>query len=429
MRKWIAALTITAFATLAIGSIRAQDTITIEYWNINTATFGGPQVDALIASFEEANPAINVESRPKDRYPTVVQDAQTAIAGGNPPDIIQIGWPYLNYTASTLPYVSIDSLIENFGGESAVGEIPQNIFDLTLIEGEHVGLSYSLSNAVAYYNPAIFEVAGLDADNPPQTIEEWTEAARILKETLDLPMIAIDYSNDNWAVQNLIASSGGDVLVCEADGTYAAGIDSPEAIRGLQTWADWVANGYAVNALDQARSVFWTGESGALFWSIAGRGAITTNKTFDELRATTYPSFDDLPTRLPTGGNMLVIMATDPARQEAAWKFAQHLISAQGITEWTIGTGYIPLIPSLTEDANYLADFYATNPIQQIATSQIPNMIVWTSFPGDDGLAAGEALFQAVQAALGGESTAEAALTAAAQEINDLIGDEPCSAS
>jgi multiple sugar transport system substrate-binding protein len=429
MRKATAALVFFALVTLAIGSIHAQEPVTIEYWNINTAAFGGPQVDALIASFEEANPNINVESRPKDRYPTVVQDAQTAIAGGNPPDIIQIGWPYLSYTASTLPYVPLETLIESYGGAEAVASIPQNIYDLTLVDGEHVGLAYSLSNAVAYYNPALFEAAGLDPENPPQTIEAWTEAARMLKETLDLPMISIDYSNDNWAVENLIASSGGNLLVCETDGTYATGIDTPEAIRGLQTWADWVANGYAVNALDQARQVFWTGESGALFWSIAGRGAIMSNKTFDELRATTYPMFGDQPTRLPTGGNMLVIMATDPARQEAAWKFAQHLISPQGVTEWTMGTGYIPLIPSLTEDANYLAEFYATNPIQQVATNQIPNMIVWTSFPGENGLAAGEALFQAVQAALGGAESAEAALTEAAREINELIGDEPCSAS
>jgi len=56
-------------------------------------------------------------------------------------------------------------------------------------------------------------------------------------------------------------------------------------------------------------------------------------------------------------------------------------------------------------------------------------MIVWTSFPGENGLAAGAALFRAVQAALGGQLTAEAALTNAAQEINALIGSEPCSAA
>ncbi|PJF24807.1 MAG: ABC transporter substrate-binding protein, partial [Phototrophicales bacterium] len=311
----------------SVGIGAAQQPITIEYWNINTSAFGGPQVDALIASFEAANPDINVESRPKDRYDTLVQDALTAIAGGNPPDVVQIGWPYLSYTSAALPYVSIDSLIEMYGGEEILANIPQNIYDLTLVNGEHVGLAYSLSNAVAYYNPALFEQAGLDPDNPPQTIQEWTEAAAIFKEALDLPLISIDYAGDNWAIENLIASNGGNLLICEADGTFAAGVDSPEAIEALQTWADWVANGYAVNALDQSRTVFWTGQAGALFWSIAGRGAINNNKTFDELRATTYPQFGDKPTRLPTGGNMLVFFATDPARQEAAWRFALHLVS------------------------------------------------------------------------------------------------------
>ncbi|MFS8902249.1 ABC transporter substrate-binding protein [Synechococcus sp. H60.4] len=414
-------------SVFSISTAAAQEKITIEYWNINTSTFGGPQVDALIASFEAKNPNINVESRPKDRYDTLVQDTQTAIAGGNPPDIVQIGWPYLRYTSATLPYISIESLVEKYGGAEAFADIPKNIFDLTLVNGEHVGLAYSLSNAVVYYNPELFRKAGLDPDNPPRTIQEWTEAAAVFKKALNLPLIAIDYSGDNWAIENLIASNGGNLLICEADGTFAAGVSSPEAVEALQTWADWVAKGYAVNALDQARTVFWTGQAGALFWSIAGRGAITSNKTFDELRATTYPQFGDKPTRLPTGGNMLVFFATEPARQEAAWRFALHLVSPEGITEWTKGTGYIPLIPKLAEDPKYLASFYAENPIQRVATRQIENMIVWTSFPGENGLAAGAALFRAVQAALGGQLTAEAALSAAAKEINDLIGNEPCS--
>jgi multiple sugar transport system substrate-binding protein len=306
--------------------------------------------------------------------------------------------------------------------------VPQNIFDLTLINGEHVGVTYSLSNAIVYYNPELFEQAGLDPDSPPQTIEEWTQAAAMFREALDLPLLTIDFAGDNWAVENLIASNGGDLLICEEDGTYGTGIATPEAIEALQTWGDWVANGYEVNALDQARTVFWSGQAGALIWSIGGRGAVESNADFD-VRATTYPQFGDKPTRLPTGGNMLVVMSQDPARQEASWRFIQYLLSAEGVTTWTEGTGYIPSKPALAEDPDYLADFYAANPIQQVATSQVENQIVWTSFPGTNGAAASTELFEAVQATLGGEQTAEEALTAAALEINNLIGDEPCSAS
>jgi ABC-type glycerol-3-phosphate transport system substrate-binding protein len=55
-------------------------------------------------------------------------------------------------------------------------------------------------------------------------------------------------------------------------------------------------------------------------------------------------------------------------------------------------------------------------------------MITWTSFPGTDGLAAGRALFEAVQAALGGQETAEAALKKAADTINGLVGNVDCAA-
>jgi multiple sugar transport system substrate-binding protein len=56
-------------------------------------------------------------------------------------------------------------------------------------------------------------------------------------------------------------------------------------------------------------------------------------------------------------------------------------------------------------------------------------MVRWTSFPGPNGLAAGEAAFRATQAALSGELTAAEALARAAAEINELIAGQACTAS
>lgn len=420
-----AAVAVAAASLSGVSAIRAQgEKITIEYWNINTATFGGPQVDALIAAFEGENPNIDVVSVPKQAYPTLVQDAQTGIAANTPPDIAQLGWPYRFYVANTLPFVPIGDLTAKYGGEETLKELAPNILELTQVGDKQIGLPYSLSNAVAYYNADLFTQAGLDPENPPTTIAEWTEAGKVFKEKLNLPINAIDYGEDNWAIENLIASNGGSLLVC-TDGEYKAGVDSPEAIEALQTWADWVKNGYAINATDKARQAFWTGETGSLLWSIAGRATIQTNAAFD-LRATKYPSFGEKPTRLPTGGNFLAIFSTDEAKQEAAYQFALYLLSKQGVSEWTKGTGYVPAIPGLETDAAYLADFVKQQPIQQVAFAQIDNMILWTSFPGTNGLAAGRALFEAVQSALGGQQTAEEALKAAAATINTEIAGETC---
>src|SRR5690606_36958478 len=123
---------------LPLGTAGAQDPVTIEYWNINTDTFGGPQVEALIASFEEANPNINVERRSFSEYQVLQQTLATAIAGGNPPDVVHTGYPYLNYGGTSLPYVPIRELVEKYGGEEFLAQFPQNILDIPVVGGEQI---------------------------------------------------------------------------------------------------------------------------------------------------------------------------------------------------------------------------------------------------------------------------------------------------
>lgn len=409
---------------LTLGLASAQD-VTIEYWNINSERFGGPQVTALVESFEAANANVNVEPRVQSDYVSLVQNVQTAIAAGNPPDVVQIAYPYLNYVGNNLPYIPVSELVERYDSADYLTQFPQNILDIPVVNGEQIGIAYSLSNALVYYNADMFREAGLDPDNPPLTFEQWREAAQVIREQLDKPTLNFGYNEDNWTVQGFIASNGGDLLACEG-GQYQAAFDTPEAASGLQMWADLVADGYALNAFyNEANQAFLAGEAATYITSIAARAGLQASVPF-ELRAAPYPQFGDKPTRLPGGGNMLVIFATDPERQAAAWSFVQHLTSKEGFTEWTKGTGYVPLIPGLTEDEAYLAGFVAENPIQQVGVDQLENIITWTSFPGNNGLAAGRALFDATQLALSGQATAEVALADAAQQVNRLLRGERC---
>ena len=411
---------------LPLGTAGAQDPVTIEYWNINTDTFGGPQVEALIASFEEANPNINVEPRSFSEYQVLQQTLETAIAGGNPPDVVQTGYPYLNYVGTSLPYVPIRELVEKYGGEEFLAQFPQNILDIPVVGGEQIGMAYSLSVPVVYYNADLMREAGLDPDNPPQTIEEWREAGEIIKNELGIHAIVWGYEQDNWTTQGFINSAGGDLLAC-VDGEWQAVFDSEEAINGMQTWRDLIEAGYSLDASnEEARQALLAGQTVAWVHSIAARAGIQRDADFD-LRATVYPQNGDNPVRVPGGGNFLTIYSQDPAKQEAAWKFMQHLLSPEGFTEWTIGTGYVPLLPGLTEDPAYLADFVAENPIQQVGMDMLEKAVTWVSFPGPNGLAAGLRLHEAAELILSGQESAEVALQDAAFEINDLIAGETCS--
>lgn len=422
MKPW------TLGAIAALGLALAQGTITIQYWHINTEAFGLPAVRELIREFEKRNPGIKVEERyHPNAYTGLLQNLQAALAAGNPPDVVQMGYLYTWYAAKNLPFVSITELAKRFGGEKHLRRFAPNVLALGQVDGVLVGMPYSLSNIVAYYNADLFRRAGLDPDRPPSTWEGWRRAAHQIKERTGKYGIYLILLDDNWAIEALIRSNGGTLLRCTG-GVYRTGVDGKEAVEALAMWASLVRDGLALGVpLQQGEQAFLAGEAASFMTTIARRAGLQEQtKGRFELRAARFPTFGGKPPALPGGGNVLMVFSRDPKKQEAAWKFIQFLTSPEGFTLWTKGTGYVPLLPELIRDPRYLKDFVEKNPIQKVAVEQLPFTVPWTSFPGPNGLAASQALFRATQKALSGQATAEAALNEAASEINRLIGMERC---
>jgi multiple sugar transport system substrate-binding protein len=424
--KWIVSSLLLTTA-LAIGAAgQAQTPVKISYWNINTENFGGPAVRELIQRFQEKNPGITVEPRSfQNAYTGVLQGVQAAIAANDPPDVVQVGYLYTDYVRLNLPFVPTNDLAKKFNGEKFLSQFRANILEQGQAEGVQVGLPYSLSNTMVYYNGDLFKQAGLNPDSPPLSWAAWRSAAKLIKEKTGKFGLYINTLDDNWTTEALMASNGGSLLGCE-NGNAVASFDSTAAAEALQTWADLVKDGYALNALaPQGEQAFLSGESAAFVATIAKRAALQANAKF-ALKGAPFPRFGTKPTRLPGGGNVLVVFSKDTAKQEAAWKFMQYLASPEGFTVWTKGTGYAPLIRGLDRDAKYLKDFIAQNPMQRIGIQQLSNVFRWTAFPGANGLAASQALFKATQRALGGQVSAKDALAAAATEVNALIKGEKC---
>lgn len=415
-----------ALATGAVMVSQAQGTVKISYWNINTENFGGPAVRELIAKFQEKNPGISVEPRSfQNAYTGVLQGLQASIAANDPPDVVQIGYLYTDYVRLNLPFININDLATKFKGEAFLKQFRSNILEQGQAEGVQVGLPYSLSNTMVYYNADLFKKAGLNPNSAPLSWAAWRNAAKIIKEKTGKFGLYINTLDDNWTTEALMASNGGSLLGCQNGGAVAT-FDSPEAAEALQTWADLVKDGYALNAVAaQGEQAFLAGESAAFVATIAKRAALQANTKFT-LRGAPFPRFGAKPTRLPGGGNVLTVFSKDNAKQEAAWKFMQFLASPEGFTIWTKGTGYAPLIRGLDRDEKYLKDFIAQNPMQRIGIAQVANVFRWTAFPGTNGLAASQSLFKATQRALGGQASAKDALAQAAQEINALIKGEKC---
>lgn len=398
----------------------------ITYWHINSDTFGGPATAEIVALFEVANPDVKVTQLfQQNSYTGLLENLQASLAAGTAPDLAQIGYLFLDYVYTNLPYVPLDTLVETYDGQAFIDGFPANMRELAATRGQLMGTPFAVSAPLAYYNADLFTQAGLDPDSPPVTTADWWAAAEQIKAETGKVGLYIQLLNDNWTLDGLISSNGQPLLDCGEAGAEAA-FAAPAGVEALQWWADMVANDYSLNVLaTEGHPAFLAGEVAANITTPAQRAGFEAQANFD-LRATQFPRWGEQELSLPTGGNTLVTFASDPAKQEATWRFLQFLYTPEAMNLWIQGTGYLPPREDAVAPGTELAAFVETNDIQAVAISQAPYARRWITFPGANGLEAQEDLFDATQAALGGQQSAEAALTAAAGAINGLIAGEPC---
>lgn len=398
---------------------------TIEYWHVNAESFGGTTVKQLVEEFNKANPDIEVVAKYNpDMYKGLTQNLQAAMASGKNPDVVQMGYSYLNYAGDNLKYVDIQDLINKQAPEDKTylqDNFLPNILSLATTDGgKQIGLPYSVSVPVLYYNPEIFKQAGLDPNKPPQTWQEVTDYAKTIKGTTNTVGFFMQEYADNWAQQALIESNGGQMLT-KKDGKAAAAFDSPEAAQAYQMLADMVKDGSALHATnEEAFQAFLSGKLGMVCTTIGKRENFEKSAKFTVM-ATQFLTFDNKPRKVPAGGNLLMVFSQSPEKQKAAWKFIKFLESPQALAIWTKGTGYMPPRKGVTEDPNGLKDFVAQNKNMQAAMVQMPGIVKWASFPGANSLQAEQALIDVRDVILSGKETAASALKDAATKVNSLL--------
>jgi multiple sugar transport system substrate-binding protein len=147
----------------------------------------------------------------------------------------------------------------------------------------------------------------------------------------------------NWSWQGLLFSHGGSML--NADESKVAFAEDPgqAAIGVLRKFVD--AGKMGDIRPEVMFQDFFAGRLGISMQSTAqlGRYNREIGGRF-ALKCTPYP-LSATPARLPAAGNVAMIFAKDPAKQEAAWKFVKFACGPEGGTMMVKATGYIPPAP------------------------------------------------------------------------------------
>ena len=377
MKKKLAALLLAAASAMVFTGCGSSDNqskgsvdkkVQIEYWHVASESFGGATVKELVADFNAKHPNIQVvEKYNPDMYKGLTQNLQAAIASGKNPDVVQMGWSYLNYAAENLKYTDLQPMIEKQAPEDKnflkENYLPNVLALAQTDDGKQIGIPYSISVPVLFYNPEIFTAAGLDPNNPPKTWKEVVNAAKQIKEkTGNMGFFMQEYA-DNWTQQAIIESNGGSMLKNEG-GKVKAGFDTPEAAEAYQLLADMVKDGNGLHATnEEGFQAYLSGKLGMVCTTIGKRANFEKSAKFKVL----------------------------PPRKGVA------------------------------EDPNGFKKMIEENKNIQVALSTMPNLVKWASFPGANGLQAEQLLIDARDIILSGKETAAQALHETAEKINNLL--------
>ncbi|WP_414643860.1 extracellular solute-binding protein [Bosea sp. (in: a-proteobacteria)] len=339
----------------AIAGARAQ-AVEIEYWQyVFDARIKA--MNELIKRFEAANPGIKVKHTtfPYADYQTKIA---AAVPAGQGPDVVQLyyGW------------------LDNFVGAKFIQPLPRDAFPHDVIEkefypivqtmkrdGEYYGLPTAVRTLALFYNKKLFQEAGLDPNKPPQTLDEYLEAAKkTVKRDAAGNMLSagavIDMPGQDlhWWREVLLRQMGGKPY---SDDNKTVAYDSEAGAKAL----NWYADLQRVHKVGQAG---FMDEGQAAFR--AGRAAMTVDGSFRLGAFGGIKNFEWGVTELPASAdgkrsnfasywvNAITAKPTG-AKLEAAKKFMAFTTSPEAMQVWLDMVGELPARKAAAETQANLA--------------------------------------------------------------------------
>lgn len=282
----------------------------IVFWH----PMGGVQQTALDNIVNEFNETVGAEKGIK--VTTVYQGANTELAKklkaavqakdmDGLPDLTTMSSGETGYMKDLDLAVKAQQIFDDGSIGLSADDFQEGMLNSLAYEGEAVGLPFSSSAILFYYNKDAFREAGLDPEKAPQTIEELGEYSKQLTKTegSEITQYGFGYAADSWVVAS------------------------------------------------------WVGQQ-----DTDGQGYSLFGDKF-ELGVAALPRVDENATGSVTfGGNAVYpIDKGDEDKLNATYEFLKYFYTDEAQLEWHSGTGYLPVTNSTYESDAY-AQFIAENP-------------------------------------------------------------------
>ncbi|MFB9280250.1 ABC transporter substrate-binding protein [Cohnella cellulosilytica] len=241
-----------------------EEKVTLTFWRHDYAPEAAA-FDKLIASFEEAHPNIKVDFQmiPNDQYETKIR---TALAGGNPPDIMALDAPTLASYANSGAIIPLE---DYFAKEGDKDDLLKPVIEGLTFDGKMYAAPNNEGTIVMFYNKKMFEEKGIPL--PSKNVDEaWTwdqvlDAARKLNDPAKgvygwnpTPWGFVGHEGAPYSEMAFLWQAGAEIL--SPDGSTSKGyLDSPEAKKAMTFWKS-LFNEEKVAPKELPQDAFWTGK-------------------------------------------------------------------------------------------------------------------------------------------------------------------------
>ena len=325
--------TTTAATDTTAATAGGLEGVEITVWGGSSGEAEDLALTGLLETFNEETGANAVFEAQADMTTAL----NTALAGGDPPDVFYVDSNNLPDLAASGALASVPD-----GTLTDPDDIYPSLKEAFTFDGTWYCPPKDFSTLGLVYDPAALEAAGVAV---PTTWEELASAAAAL--TTDTQAgLAMGVEYPRWAV--FMFQAGADLTNADVS---AITLDTPEAREALQFVADQYAAGSFVRPSDVDAG--WAGEAFG-----QGKAAMTIEGNWIVgYLDTTFPDKTWAVAELPAGPagqgtfafTVCYGVAESAANPDASWALVEYLTNAQGALAWTSAFNVMPARASVAD--------------------------------------------------------------------------------
>jgi multiple sugar transport system substrate-binding protein len=362
-------------------------------------------ITKVIPAFQKLYPNVTVYSQ-NIPYNSLLQKLVASVAGGSGPDVVRSDIIWVPQLAKIGALTKTDDIVSARKSEFYPGPL-----STTYYKGHYYGLPLDTNTRVLIYNKAVFAKAGIS--KAPATTDEFVADAAKITALGNKVFGYAEGGLDGWNILPWIWSFGG--AVTDAKFQHATGyINSAKSVAALQFLVDLKDKGYL------SPSILGGGIATSDAIGKGQVGMIIDGPWMPPIFKASYPKLQYAMAPMPAGPNGVsasvvggedIVQMASSKNSAAARAFMQFMTSP--VAQVAMGTtGQMPVITSVAKNAALPSYF-------SIFSKQLQSAYARTVSPNWGKI--DTVLTDAFNKALRHQATAQAALDAAASQIDSLL--------